>query len=216
MDRYLPCMNIPAPRRASKRRTCIAIAGVLLIAGLWCTNVSAERGDRDKPTTVDADKLAVDDLKQTNVFTGNVVLSKGTLVIRADQITVREDPEGFQYGVATANPGKLVFYRQKREGLNQFIEGVAERMEYDGKNERVRLINRAVMKRIDGTREADEVRGQVIDYDARTESYTVQGSAATASTPGGRVRAVIQPKVKTVPAPADSRPAATSPRARQE
>lgn len=172
----------------------------MLLALLPSGPALAERADRDKPTVVDADQLVADDLKQTNVFSGNVILTKGTMVIRADRLTVREDPEGYQFGTALADSGKLVSYRQKREGLNQYIDGVAERMEYDGKTEKIKLFNRAVMKRLEGSAEADEVRGAMIEYDSRTEIYTVMGTPTAPGATGGRVRAVIQPRNKTAPA----------------
>ena len=85
----------------------------LLLAGGHAT---AEKADRSKPMNVEADALRYDDLKQTSVFTGKVVVTKGTIVIRGARVEVRQDPEGYQYGVVTAEPGKLAFYRQKREG----------------------------------------------------------------------------------------------------
>ena len=83
----------------------------------------AEKADRNKPMNIEADALRYDDLKQTSVFTGKVVVTKGTIVIRGARVDVRQDPEGYQYGVVTAEPGKLAFYRQKREGVDEFIEG---------------------------------------------------------------------------------------------
>ena len=74
---------------------------------------------------IEADALRYDDLRQTSVFTGRVVVTKGTIVIRGARVDVRQDPEGYQYGVVTAEPGKLAFYRQKREGVDEFIEGEA-------------------------------------------------------------------------------------------
>jgi len=190
-------------RLHTSRLVLVPRLGAMLLALLMCGSALAERADRDKPTVVEADQLVADDLKQTTVFTGNVVLTKGTMIIRADRLTVREDPEGYQFGVAEANPGKLVTYRQKREGLNQYIDGVAQRMEYDGKTEKIKLINRAVMKRLEGKAEADEVRGDVIELDSRSEIYTVLGGPKS-GTSGGRVRAVIQPRT----APATSQPTA--------
>ena len=92
---------------------------------------------------IEADALRYDDLKQTSVFTGNVVLTKGTIVIRGARIDVRQDPEGYQYGVVTAEPGKLAFYRQKREGVDEFIEGEGEVIEYDGNADHVKFIKHA-------------------------------------------------------------------------
>ncbi len=98
-----------------------------LALALLCGNVLAEKADKEKPMNVEADTLRYDDLKQTSVFTGNVVLTKGTIVIRGARVDVRQDPEGYQYGTVTAEAGKLAFYRQKREGVDEFIEEKAKR-----------------------------------------------------------------------------------------
>ncbi len=154
----------------------------------------AEKADRDKPVNLEADRVTIDDAKQTSLFDGNVVLTQGTLQIHGDRMEVRQDKEGFKYGTTWGN---LAYFRQKREGYDEYIEGWAERIEYDGRAETLQLFNRAQMKR-----GQDEVRGNYISYDAKTEFYQVVGGgakAATASNPEGRVRAVIQPKTKEKP-----------------
>jgi lipopolysaccharide export system protein LptA len=166
----------------------------------------AEKADREKPVNLEADRVTVDDAKQLAVFEGNVVLTQGTLVIRGDRMEVRQDNEGFKHGTAW---GKLAHFRQKREGFDEIIEGWAERIEYDGRADKVQMFTRASMKR-----GQDEVRGDYISYDAATEFYQVLGGgakAATANNPEGRVRAVIQPKPKDKPAaspPVTLKPAA--------
>lgn len=157
----------------------------------------AEKADRDKPTNIEADSVTVDDVKKIQVFEGNVQLTKGTLVFRAERIVVTQDESGFQHSVATG--GKtLPRFRQKREGKDEYIEGEAERIEYDAKTEKTDLYNRAWVKS-----GADEVRGQFISYDGKSESYVVtSGPNGTRAQPGSseRVRAVIQPRnVKTQP-----------------
>ena len=152
---------------------------------------------------ISADKLNGDDVNQTSVYTGDVVLTKGTIALRADQLTTKQDPEGYNFGTAiVTKPNRLVYFRQKREGVDEFIEGQAEKIEYDEKTDTVRLFNRAVVKRLAAGRDADEIRGDRIDYNSRTEVYNAE-SAASPSTPqagqpagNGRVRVVLQPKVK--------------------
>lgn len=162
----------------------------VLAAALAALPARAERLDRDKPVNIEADRMLADDGKQTVVFEGRVVLTQGTFVLRADKLTVRQDKEGFQSGVATGSPAT---FRQKRDGADQWIDGEALRIEYDGKGERVELFDKARV-----TREKDEVRGNYISYDTRSEIYRVQGSKELPASPGrdGRVRAVIQPKKK--------------------
>ena len=164
----------------------------------------AERADRDKPVNLEADQVTVDDNKQTATFTGKVVLTQGTLVIRGDRMVVQQDADGFKYGVAY---GDLASFRQKREGYDEYIDGYAERIEYDSKAEKLQMFNRAYLKKAN-----DDVRGNYISYEIATEFFRVTGGgkqAATAANPEGRVRAVIQPKPKG-PAPAAT-PAAALP-----
>lgn len=163
----------------------------------------AERADRDKPVNLEAGRVTVDDLKKVHVFEGNVVLTQGTLVIRTDRLVVIQDAEGFKKGEATGGANGLARFRQKREGKDEFVEGEAERIEYDSRGEKAEFFNRAFVKS-----GLDEVRGHFISYDGRTENYVV--TSVPGASPGskeGRVTAVIQPKsVKNSPS-ADPSPA---------
>ena len=113
-----------------------------LITALTVVGASAEKADRNKPMNIEADNLDHDELKQLSIFTGKVVATKGTLILRGARLEVLQDPEGYQYGLLTAEPGKKAFYRQKREGLDEWMEGEGERIEYDSRADRVTLINR--------------------------------------------------------------------------
>ncbi|HSV46236.1 MAG TPA: lipopolysaccharide transport periplasmic protein LptA [Ramlibacter sp.] len=169
---------------------------LLTLAALAAPPVLAEKADRSKPMNVEADALRYDDLKQVSVFTGKVVLTKGTILIRGARVDVRQDPEGYQYGTVTAEAGKLAFFRQKREGLDEFIEGEAETIEYDGKADRVKFIRRAELRRYRGATISDELSGSLITYDNPTDVFTVDGGPAgtVPGSPGGRVRAVLAPR----------------------
>ena len=94
---------------------------VALAAGLSSPAPSlAERADRDKPVNLEADRVDLDDAKKEAVFVGAVTLTQGTLTIKADKIIVKQDAEGFQYGIAYGNPAH---FRQKREAYDEYIEG---------------------------------------------------------------------------------------------
>jgi len=152
----------------------------------------AEKADRDKPVNLEADTVTVDDAKRISTYEGNVVLVQGTLNIRSDKMVVTEDAEGFQHGTAYGNPA---YFRQKREGFDEYIEGWGKRIEYDNRTDKVELFTEARMKK-----NQDEVHGNFISYDGKTELFNVIGGgkeAASASNPRGRVRAVMQPKKKT-------------------
>jgi lipopolysaccharide export system protein LptA len=138
-------------------------------------------------------------VKKLQTFEGNVQLVKGTLIIRAERIVISQDDDGYQRGVATGSGSALARFRQKREGVDEYIEGEAERIEHDARSEKTEFFSRARVKS-----GQDEVRGQFISYDARNEQYVVtSGPDGTRAKPGSneRVRAVIQPKNKKEDAP---------------
>ncbi|MDO8458387.1 MAG: lipopolysaccharide transport periplasmic protein LptA [Burkholderiaceae bacterium] len=179
--------------------------------GLSVSPALAEKADRDKPLNAQADALKYDDLKQTSVFTGNVIITKGTIVMRGARIDVRQDPEGYQFATMASEPGKLAFFRQKREnGVDEYIEGEAITIEYDGKADKVRLIKNSVLKRLHGAVLNDEITGNLIVYDNTTDVYTVDGGIGNnaGGNSGGRVRAILSPKPGTSAAPASTIPSA--------
>jgi lipopolysaccharide export system protein LptA len=172
----------------------------------------AEKADQNKPMNVEADSLRYDDVNQTSVFNGNVVITKGTILIRGGKVNVRQDPEGYQYGVVTAAPGKLAYYKQKRDGLDEFIEGEGETIEYDGKADRVKFIKRAELRRLRGASVADEMIGSLITYDNGSDVFTVDGGPGSPGVvpgvPGGRIRAILAPRAAaSAPAAAPTAPA---------
>lgn len=181
----------------------------------------AEKADRDKPVNLEADRITVDDVQKVQVLEGKVQLVQGTLVIRTDKLVVTQDAEGFQKGVAYGGEGGLARFRQKREARAEYIDGEAERIEYESKAERAQFFGRGVVKS-----GLDEVRGQYISYDGKTERYFASsgpdGSSAAAAGKPDRVRAVIQSKsapaapaapAKGVAIPLTPAPAIANPRA---
>ena len=162
---------------------------IMLVSGV----AQAEKADRDKPIDIEADNLSVNDAKKTSVYTGNVILTKGTLEIHADKLIVREDAEGFQHSTSTGNP---TTFKQKMEGRPQYIQGSGLRIEYDGRVDKVQIYEKAWFKRGE-----DVVNGDYIMYDASSEYAEVLSNkqAATSNTSNGRVHATIQPKKAIVP-----------------
>lgn len=189
----------------------------LVLSAICLGPARAENADRNKPMNAEADALRYDDLKQTSVFTGNVVITKGSTIIRGAQVDVKQDPEGYQQAVVISAPGKLAFYRKKREGVDEFIEGEGVRIEYDSRLDVVKFIGSAVLRRYKGAVLADETTGSQINYDNITDVFTVDSGAQnrTALNPTGRVRALLSPRVSAsaaaAPAQAPAPPASLRP-----
>jgi lipopolysaccharide export system protein LptA len=193
-------MNVSFPRLFSgtplSRRlaSCAALAALSLACAL---PAHAEKADQNKPITVEADSLTYDDLKQVTVATGNVVITKGTILITGDRVEVRQDPQGYQYATATTTGAKHATFRQKREGLNEYIDGDAERIDYDGKQDLTTLTTNATVRRLQGLSTVlDTVHGSIITYDGQNDFYTARGGQdlAAPGNPNGRVRAMLAPK----------------------
>lgn len=169
-------------------------SAIFFLGVLSVGSVQAERADSDKPVHLESDRATVENTGRSNsndrisVFTGNVVLTQGTLVIRSDKMVIRENANGFQNVTAYGN---LASFRQKRDGMDEYIEGWGERMEYDSAADKVELFNRARLKR-----GLDEVHGDYISYNATTEFFQVNNGIKTKS--NSRVHAVIQPKKKNL------------------
>ncbi|MCL1961637.1 MAG: lipopolysaccharide transport periplasmic protein LptA [Desulfovibrionaceae bacterium] len=195
-------MKFPAAMTAGRPLWAAPLV-LLLAAPAW-----AEQADRDQPTHIESDALRYENQQQLSTFTGRVVVTKGSIVMRGAQLQVRQDADGNQFGVMHAESGQRAFFRQKREGLNEFIEGEGETIEYDGKTGTVRLLRRAEMRRLAGATLQDQVKGSVIVYNDVTEVYTVDGSQRASGAPSaaqnGRVTATLAPRA---PASAASAPA---------
>ncbi len=172
------------------------IAALAVLTVLAVSPATAEQADRDKPMNAEADALRYDDLKQTSVFTGNVVITKGTTIIRGERVDVTQDPEGYQKAIVIAPAGKLAFYRKKRDGVDEYIEGEGLRIEYDSRPDLVKFIGSAVMRRYKGAILSDESTGSQINYDNVTDVFTVDSNAQNKSVtnPTGRVRALLSPR----------------------
>ncbi len=167
---------------------------VVLCLGCVTTVAQAEKADRDKPVNLEANTVTLDDIKKLSVYDGNVILSQGTLMLRADRVQVAQKNGELDTVIATGRP---VAFRQKLDGREEYIEGFADRIEYNGVTSDLELIGQARLRR-----GADELRGARISYNASTEFYKVVGQPG-AQSPTGRVRAVIRPKPRAdQPAPA--------------
>jgi lipopolysaccharide export system protein LptA len=151
-----------------------------------------EKADRDKPTKIEANHMSADDVKRMTIFEGNVVLTKGTIAVRAERIVVRQDAEGFQLTSATGSPVRFKQKQDPKEGEKEgrWLDGEALRVELDERKQTVELFDNARVNR-----GGDEVAGAYIFVDQRSDFFTATAAkGGKEGQPPGRVTAVIQPK----------------------
>ncbi len=158
----------------------------LLLAVLACAPAFAEKADKDKPTEIEANSMQSDEVRRLNIFEGNVVVTKGTLTVRADRLVVRQDAEGNQFTTAT---GKPVRFRQRQDPKDgkegAWMDGEALRLEIDDSKSTIELFDQARV-----TRDGDEVTGNYILVDQRSDYFSVSSGKGAP----GRVKAILQPK----------------------
>lgn len=189
---------------------------VVLFVSLILSNLAwAEKADSAMPMNAQADAMRHDDQKLITTFTGGVVITKGSIIMRGEKIEVRQDAQGNQFATITGDGRKQAFFRQKREGINEFIEGTSDIIDYDGKADNVKLRNNANLKRFAGTTLVDDLKGSLITYENTTERYFVDSGKSNVSptNPTGRVQAVIgaKPNTATAPVLTSSTPAEAAP-----
>lgn len=152
----------------------------------------AEQGDRDKPIQIEADRASLDQLKGITIYEGNVVVTQGTILLRAAQVTVTQDKHGGgDLAVAHGNPAT---FRQKIDGKNEWMDAQGQRIEYDSGKNLVKLFDNARVKR-----GQDIVMGQTLVYNTKDETFIANGptgGASPAKGSGGRVTVILQPKKK--------------------
>ncbi|MFG6468074.1 lipopolysaccharide transport periplasmic protein LptA [Roseateles sp. BYS87W] len=176
-------------------RHLISFVPVLALA-LALPAAQAEKADRLKPFIFTQEKLGrVDAVNQRTELLGNVVITKGSLLLKAEKVDMQETREGYHQAFATGAPGQPVSFRQARDVPGESIEGVANQLEYDTRTETVRFIGNATVRRLRGAAVAEEVTGAVIVYDSRTEVFTLEGGS-TSPNPNGRTRIVMMPRVQ--------------------
>ncbi len=168
-----------------------------LLALLACACVltaQAELADQNKPLNIASEKGGrIDVANQRTEFNGDVVLSKGSLVLRAEKIDLRETGDGYYKAFASGLAGKPVTFRQARDVPGEAIEGFADQLEYDTRADTVRFVGNAVVRRTIGAAVADEVTGAVIVFDNRAEVFTLEGGRDSPH-PTGRARVVMMPR----------------------
>ncbi|MDQ2780416.1 MAG: lipopolysaccharide transport periplasmic protein LptA [Pseudomonadota bacterium] len=191
-------------------RTVGVAAFIALIGSVGLGSARAAKNDRSQPMVVEADRPGTVDLQhQLVTFNGNVVISQGTMVLRADRVEMHEMADGYRAATALGTPGKPATWRQRRDGVDEVVEGSANKIEFDGRADTLRFIGQGTVQRLRDGRVSDEITGSTIIWDNNTEVFKVEGGTATAANPSGRVRAVLSPRAEPASGAASAAPSRT-------
>ncbi len=172
------------------------VALIMVAVGFSPLVMRAEQADRTKLINIEFDVATLDQNKRVRTLEGNVILTQGTMRFTAERMIVKEDDAGAVTAEAFGGPKGQIAFRQKREGSADFMEGFADRAEFDDKADTLKLLSRARLKS-----GADELKGEYIYYNSATEVMQARNSIPDAkgnSTPAAaatRPTITIQPKI---------------------
>jgi lipopolysaccharide export system protein LptA len=175
-------------------RVLLPFCAAVCVALCAVSQAHAEKSDRDKPINFQGDSLGGNTDTKISDLVGNVVITQGTLTIHADRIQFHQNPDNSVSATAYGNP---VSFREKRDGVDEYYEGFAQRVVYDGTKRIVELFDRALLKRT-----GDELRGNYIQYNAENNTFKAEGRPDTQPPVAGeaplgpRVRGVFLPQPK--------------------
>jgi len=165
---------------------------LLTCLALCCAAAHAEKADREKNIEFQGDSGGGNAENKTGELVGHVVITQGTMAIQADRVTFKQNADNSLSATAYGNP---VRFREKRDGADDYYEGYAQRIVYDGEKRFIELFDNALLKK-----SGDEIRSNYITYSAATEKFTAEGRpdakppAAGDAPLGARVRGTFQPR----------------------
>lgn len=189
-----------------------AVLGLAFFAAVPLAWAQLQQENRNAPMNIEADTLIHDQIKGITVATGNVVVARGGMLIKAEKVEVRQDVLGYQNVIATGSAEALAYWYQKGRMQIQAkqpdadIEAFGERIVYNGSLDEVQLIDRAIFRRILNGQLQDEVEGKRIVYNNIVDTYCVESrvgqcknlslakSQAKSSENSGRVKVTIGPR----------------------
>jgi lipopolysaccharide export system protein LptA len=169
----------------------------LVFSASITSNVRAEKADQDKPIILEAEKVSVNDVQQIYDLSGQILLTKGSILITGEKGNIKVDPQGYEYVDIQGNPKATASFRQRREGLaNEFMQGRGQTVTYNAKTELLTLTGDANLKRLNNMQMLDQLRGWKIDYDDITQRYQVYPSKDAKAEDLPLARAILSPRRK--------------------
>ena len=168
-----------------------------LLAACLINAAHAEKADQDKPVILEAEKVSVNDVQQVYELDGQVLLTKGSILITGEKGNIKVDPEGYEYVDVQGNPESTASFRQRREGpANEFMQGRGQTVTYNAKTELLTLTGQASLKRLLNMQMLDQLQGWKIDYDDVLQRYKVSPPANAKAEDIPLARAILSPRRK--------------------
>lgn len=169
--------------------------GIALI--LCSSDVFALKSDANKPVQIDADHATLDEKQKQTVFDGNVIITRGSLVVHASKGTANQDIVGDRVIDLFGSP---VVFQQLTDDGKQVI-GQCNHFNYDTKTGLAILTDRAMVRKGKSI-----IIGDKLTYNTKTEVYSAISDLGNGITKKstGRVTVILDQNDMSAPKPADS------------
>ncbi|MFZ6781119.1 lipopolysaccharide transport periplasmic protein LptA [Undibacterium sp. Ji83W] len=168
----------------------------LACLSLACVSAHAEKADSNKETIIEAGYGESDGKTSVRRLSKGVSLVRGTLNVKAENAVVTEGPNGDQFVVLTGGSNRKVSFRQKRDGgPDLWVDGEADRAEYNQSTEIVKFISKAKVRYLEGKRVTQEQEGEYLSYDSKNDFFIGTNSTSGQHVDGsGSLKIILQPK----------------------
>ncbi|MDA0979485.1 MAG: lipopolysaccharide transport periplasmic protein LptA [Proteobacteria bacterium] len=164
---------------------------VLLLLFPWAAARALE-SDRDQPIRIQADSAIVDESGGSSIYSGNVSIVQGSLVLNADEVEIfTAEGEVIQIiarASEPAEPNRLARYEQLRQSESDRVSAEARKITYLVQEERLHLAGNARLQQVQ-----DVFTGELLYYDMSNGIVNL-----SAGDTGERVQMTINPK-KSMP-----------------
>ena len=156
----------------------IALAALLSFASF---SALALKDDNKQPINIQSDNQALDMESNTVTLTDNVVITQGSILIKASKVVIKRPPEGSgKKDTVDASGSPVTFHQMLDDGKP--VDGRANQVHYDLNQEFLTLKGNAELRQLDS-----KINGSVITYDVKKQQLKANGGK------GGRVQTVLIP-----------------------
>lgn len=165
---------------------------VMTLMLLPAASALALPNDSSQPIRIQANAATLDDKRNTAVYTGDVVITQGSMRLTGSRVTLTSDANGELNKMVTQ--GGPATYQQTPEANKAPVKARAQTIEYYAADERVVLIDKAFLEQSGNTFQGDyvsyDIPAQVVDAGRNGSS----GASGAESNGNGRIEITIQPR----------------------
>lgn len=137
---------------------------------LASSSAFALKDDVNQPINIVSDNQSLDMEKSVVTFTDNVVVTQGSIVIKANKVIITRPAEKSGKKETVEAFGTPVTFHQQLDN-GKPVDGKANKVHYDLGKEFLTLTNNAELKQLDS-----KINGSVITYDVKKQQLKANGN----------------------------------------